>query len=384
MNGNDILRETYLRLRNSEGDKSKTQHLESDLSRLILETEEQMLAAKSDQSQRLIYAKRRARLKRIADGLAWKRLGFDEIRLLSYAGNPTPGLMAGKSGYYHERLVVENSASSSGVGFAIQNDITNILRVGDVTLLLSNNTIEVIEVKSGSEGPGLARAARQEERAKTIHTYLQTGTSRSLAGESFDEIRHVHSQDSPSYYWKRLERVCIEARSRGVAWKQLDASVVVMCYRSHLLPRLQPLIQTALASAGWTAAAADVRADIRLGVLSRHFDHKEKDSAPVRYIIPVTAFEVDSEVISSILVGELDVLVMLNRSAVIAAIKREGLEVEYTDGQVTINTEEAQLVLSERAWNWVVYGLRTVSTLIKSIQTTLLVASEIANRREAP
>jgi hypothetical protein len=250
--------------------------------------------------------------------------------------------------------------------------------VGDVTLLLSDKTVKVIEVKSGQEGPGLARAARQEERAKIIHTYLQTGISESLGGPAFREIRHIHGQEAPTYYWKRLERVCLEALSNGVMWKRLDARVLVICYQSQLLPRLRLFIQSALMSTGWTDAA------IRIGVLSRHFDCKEKDSSSVRYIIPITAFEIDPEVISSILVGDLDVLVVLNITATVDAIREAGLNAEYVDGKVTINAEAATLVITERSWNWVIYGLRTVQTLIKSIQTTLASVSETENMKEAP
>jgi hypothetical protein len=373
-----MLREIYLRLRSAEGDKSKVQELESDLSSFLLETEERLLTIKKAERDQSVYAKTRAKLKRIADGLAWKSLGFDEIRLLSYAGNPTPGFMAGKAGYYQERLVVKTLSAVPDVTFAIQNDITNILRVGDVTILLPDRTIKVIEVKSGSEGPGAARAARQEERAKVIHTYLQTGTSTNLIRERAGEVRHIQGQDPSAYYWRRLERVCVEALSRGVMWKRLDARVMVMCYRPHLLPRLQPLMQTALVSAGWANAS------IRFGVLSRHFEYKEKASASVRYIIPITAFEVDPEVISSILNGDLDVLVFLNVTAVVDAIREAGLEVECKGRQVIINTEAASLTVSERSWNWIIYGLRTVPTLIKSIQTTLLAFSDAADMKEAP
>ncbi len=362
---NHLLRGLYFRLRSAEDNRTVARDLESDLSRFILEAEELMLASKNDTARKAIYSRRRARLKRIADGLAWSVLDFDEIRLLSYAGNPTPGLMAGKGGYYAERFVVDTLYESPEVVFAIQNDITNILRVGDVTVLLPNQTIRVVEVKSGSQKVGLARAQRQKERASNIHDYLRSGDSTILAEGDIGRLLHREALWQSAYYWGRVERVCNEARKLGVIWKRLDASSLVVAYRPHLLANLQDIIGVAVASMGW------VNAKLRVGVLSRHFEEKEKTSAAVRYIMPVTAFRIDPEVVASLLVGDLDVIVIVNETAVVEALREAGMVVTDEDGCVTIETETASVQISERSWNWVVYGLRTVSTLIQSVQCVL-------------
>ncbi len=324
-----------------------------------------MLANKQDKVIKAVYNRRRARLKRLADGFVWTALGFDEIRLLAYAGNPTPGYMAGKAGYLAERSVVETLYGFSDVVFAIQNDITNILRVGDVTVLLPNQTIKIIEVKSGSGEAGLARTQRQEERSRNIHEYIRSGSSTVLAVGDFEHLQHIRASWTPTYYWGQLQRLCSEALKRGVMWKQLDANVVAIAYHPSLLANLRDIMGAAISSTGWK------KAKLRIGVLSTQFEESEKASAKVRYIIPITAFRMDPEIIVSLLAGDLDVMVILNTTAVVEALKNGGMVVTNDDGRVTVHTETATLEISERTWNWVIYGLRTVSTLVTSVQCVL-------------
>ena len=360
-----LLRDLYSRLRDAEGNRSVAKDLESALSKFTVEAEELILVNKHDSDAKAVYRRRRARLKRVADGFVWTALGFDEIRLLAYAGNPTPGYMAGKTGYWAERLAVDALYRFSDVVFVIQNDVTNILRVGDITVLLPNQTIKVIEVKSGSGNAGLARSQRQGERAKTIDEYLRSGASTVLAEGDFGHLQHLKASWSPTYYWGRLERVCSEALKRGVMWKQLDARVVVIAYRPRLLANLKNILGVAISSTGWK------QAKLRIGVLSTHFEASEKASSKVRYIIPITAFRMDPEVVSSLLVGDLDVLVIVNTTAVVEALREVGMIVTQNKDRVAIQTETATLEISERSWNWVVYGLRTVSTLVESVQSVL-------------
>lgn len=367
-----LLRDLYSRLRSAEGNRTVAKDLESDLSKFILEAEELLLANKNDKEAQTVYRRRRARLKRIADGFVWTALGFDEIRLLAYAGNPTPGYMAGKSGYWPERITVNTLYGFSDVVFAIQNDVTNILRVGDITVLLPNQTIKVIEVKSGSGKAGFARAQRQEERARrqeerarNIHEYLQSGGSTVLAEGDFERLQHIKASWAPTYYWGRLQRVCSEALNRGAMWKQLDARVLVIAYRPKLLANLNDIMAVAISSTGWK------RAKLRIGVLSTHFAESEKESRKVRYIIPITAFRMDPEVVASLLVGDLDVLVIVNATAVVEALREAGIVITNDNDRVIIHAETATLEISERTWDWVVYGLRTVSTLVASVQCVL-------------
>jgi hypothetical protein len=148
-------------------------------------------------------------------------------------------------------------------------------------------------------------------------------------------------------------------------WKQLDARVLVIAYRPKLLANLKDIMAVAISSTGWK------NAKLRIGVLSTHFEESEKASAKVRYIIPITAFSLDPEVVASLLVGDLDVLVIVNTTAVVEALREAGLVVTNDDERVIIEAETATLELSERTWNWVVYGLRTVSTLVTSVQCVL-------------
>ena len=150
----EVVKDLYLSLRWPILTKNEAQKLEVILSTSIVQAEEKILFYKksSDTDIEEAYQERRAILKRIADGLACKFFGFDEHLLRVYAMSDAPGFMAGKSGYLSERKAIQGTYSFSEIKFAIQNDITNILRVGDITLLLPDEIILPIEIKSGKRG----------------------------------------------------------------------------------------------------------------------------------------------------------------------------------------------------------------------------------------
>ena len=80
-----------------------------------------------------------------------------------------PGVWAGKKGVESELAVVEQART---VGqFAILHDLTNCLRIGDVTVFASDGDFETIEVKSD---PG-RRSPKQNRRIKTARAAVRDG-----------------------------------------------------------------------------------------------------------------------------------------------------------------------------------------------------------------
>ena len=83
-------------------------------------------------------------LRCVGDALAWRGFGFERRYILALCRNEPPGVMAGKAGLAAERARVDQAWKEDGK-FAILHDLTNCLRIGDVTVF-GDGPPETIEI----------------------------------------------------------------------------------------------------------------------------------------------------------------------------------------------------------------------------------------------
>lgn len=105
----------------------------------------------------------------VGDALAWRVFGFQRKQIIALCQNAPPGVWAGKGGVAAERAVVQQARADGQ--FAILHDLTNCLRIGDVTVFTPNGDFETIEVKSD---PG-RRSPKQNRRIKAARAAVRDG-----------------------------------------------------------------------------------------------------------------------------------------------------------------------------------------------------------------
>lgn len=104
----------------------------------------------------------------IGDALAWRVFGFERRNIIALCQNAPPVVWAGKAGARAELDAVEQAYRQDGQ-FAILHDITNCLRIGDVTIFRNDGSRETIEIKSD---PQRGKSA-QQRRIKAANDALQ-------------------------------------------------------------------------------------------------------------------------------------------------------------------------------------------------------------------
>ena len=370
---NQIAIKLYRAVRATRLSKQQRKRVEALLAQGILECEEAILASKGnrDTCSAVAYQHRRAVLKRIADGFAWRFLGSDPFRLNVYSSLPSSGYMAQKKGNAAERLAVDAAYRMREVTFAIQNDITNILRVGDVTVAVRRGHVVPIEIKSSQRGLRSVRARRQLTKYGAIEQYIRRGLTGPIEGfyrrstytsEMVSRLlRSRPIKHKRTFNWKHLEGTALKALKETYAWCAPERGCVLVCFQpQHTDPeRLSRIMEDALEGAGWT------RATLRYGALSRHFGPLDSDL--IKSVIPVTAFEIAEPVVEAMLTGLLDVAVIVDVDTAIRLLAEAGLTAEVVDGRLTVrNGDDASLTVLERPWNWVVYGLETLESFVRS------------------
>jgi hypothetical protein len=96
----------------------------------------------------------------VGDALAWRVFGFQRKHIIALCQNPPPGGFAGKAGRPAELAHVEQAYRDGE--FAILHDLTNCLRIGDVTVFANDGSFTTMEIKTN---PGRTRPA-QNRRVK--------------------------------------------------------------------------------------------------------------------------------------------------------------------------------------------------------------------------
>ena len=81
----------------------------------------------------------------VGDALARRVFGFERQYMTALARNQSPGMLAGKLGLAAERARVEQARGEYGQ-FALMHDLTNCLRIGDITAFTDEGPVQ-IEVK---------------------------------------------------------------------------------------------------------------------------------------------------------------------------------------------------------------------------------------------
>jgi hypothetical protein len=102
----------------------------------------------------------------VGDALAWRVFGFERKHIIALCQNAPPGAFAGKAGRAAELAYIEQAYSDGK--FAILHDLTNCLRIGDVTIFENNGTSQTIEVKTNPSRTRPAQTGRVKAAAAAV------------------------------------------------------------------------------------------------------------------------------------------------------------------------------------------------------------------------
>jgi hypothetical protein len=397
--------ELYRRLSALSNSKAEAQRLEEDLFLHIVEAEEAILGGKKigDRALESRERHRRALLKRIADGLSWKYFASrDRLAVKIFAIHPAPGFMYGKKGVRAEREALEDLKRLDEIDFVIQNDITNILRSGDLTYC-AGPIVEQIEIKSGgAKSFATDRAKRQTDRREAIVDYRLTGVTEhdSLMPNAVKEdvLRRATSPQSRlglatspqpslgprshfsvpgerSYHWQGIGDVLGEAKARGRSWQVVENGVILIGWNGMDAREAFGLSMSEIIDrSGWIAP------NVMIGQLSEQF--KPIENEILRYTTPITAFEVEAGAVAGLIEGSSDCCVIVDTNVVAKLFAERGYKAECDGGRWTVSSNgDWRMELGLNPWNEVLYALETLPSFVNAC-VKALEAGTVANFHE--
>lgn len=111
-------------------------------------------------------------LREIADGMVWKYFNYNRAILYMLADKQPIETIRLDQGALNT-LYEFSDVFSNPEAIAIYNDITNFLRVGDITQIKEDGSIEIIEVKASKKRD--KRVTRQKQRMSELVEFFNTG-----------------------------------------------------------------------------------------------------------------------------------------------------------------------------------------------------------------
>jgi hypothetical protein len=346
-----ICNDLFTKLQKHKSNFSKLQKLEAELSTNIHSCEVQIINSKTnDPTIEQEYRRRRCILKRIADGLAWSVFGFDSDFMFESSRHPSPGFMGNKIGYENERQVLNSSLSIEQIKFILQNDITNCIRnKGDLTILFEDNKIIPLEIKSSESG--------QRE-----HIRKQKKLQAKFEKENIQNVYVPLSSDD--YNWNKIELLYNKSKLKGFAYDVSD-DVVFALYHKYPFP----LSEIALAK--MFKHPFFLKSHPKVFELSDSFKYNE--NSELNYILPPTAFNIKSDVISNIFNGTHNIKIILDLRKLKQKIEENVKCNVMFDQDNNIHCEldgGLKLQMSHRTLLPIIYSFQKSDYLIKTIKET--------------
>jgi hypothetical protein len=122
----------------------------------------------------------------IMDGVAWRYFSFNRPLLNLFADKQSSGLIRPNEGLIASLRQYSEEIFLNPKNKAILNDITNFLRIGDITVFDNDKNLEIIEVK-GKKRKAKPRIRRQKKRMSELIEFANT-ESKNVNGKKFQII----------------------------------------------------------------------------------------------------------------------------------------------------------------------------------------------------
>lgn len=175
-------------------------------------------------------------LKRIADSVVWRVLGYDRVVVQLLAEHAETGHL---DDTVFNDLALAQKLVDEQDAIVLINDLTSILRHGDLTII-TRDGIAVMETKHGKATRRNVRAIRQRRNLEGLVSFLNTGVRTSASRRDF-----IVKVDVPIHtYQQALAGALAQARQDGyhqlIVSDHLAIEALWMADESAEFPKLRP------------------------------------------------------------------------------------------------------------------------------------------------
>jgi Holliday junction resolvase-like predicted endonuclease len=283
-------------------------------------------------------------LRDIADGIAWRFFEYNR-GLLQYLGDkPEKGPFRTHEGLFNE-LRVWSEAFDSGKSVSLINDLTNVIRIGDITIFHDNSEIEFVEVKSSKTIRGKERKARlirQKNRLEETARFFNTGKT-----TLDDHVISLHKIPIvPKTNFDSLKATIEKAKNTGAAHAEIEDYLIIECVDFETKKPVEHHINYFENNSRSISKKWREKGDILLG--PRYF-HERLDFS--HNLAPLSTWPIDSGSCANLMMGRIMVAVIINVSEIQRKFQRQGWTIEkslFDSKKIPDKTEKVTSLITLR------------------------------------
>ncbi len=256
-------------------------------------------------------------LREIVDGIVWKYFNYNRAILYMLADKqPIETLRIGKG-------TINNLYEFSDVflkhdSFAIYNDITNFLRIGDITQISEDGNIEFVEVKTKKQRG--SRITRQKKRMEEVVQFFNTGHIE-YEGKA---LKILDSKIKQKNYLKLLKNSIKKAKYKGFSTLLIGEYLILEIVDYSLVKSTDDFISYFESAHGSIQRKWNKNQDF---IYSPFFLDKMDYS---KNCAPFSIYPFDIETRADIIMGKLMINVKFNFSELLRIIERAGWNIKET------------------------------------------------------
>jgi hypothetical protein len=328
--------------------------------------------AATNDSDKISESQHRRRLLRLlGTTVAWILLEFDRPYIRAFSRGHDPGFIYGKAGYKAEVIGLAAAFESPGCA-GVLHDITNCLRIGDLTIISPSSTV-TLELKLRKNKRRMdRRERRQNRRGRITREWYEKGTSTELIPGHVAR-RHVAAEPD-EHNWRAMSLVLEEAINRGFAVQCLENCMLYCSFRVQPPVRavgaMPDIFDCLLPDALREELATQLRAFkdpyITFGCNDRHIEG-------LPGLLPFTCFDIADRYKEKLLLEELYFCVLLDMNSLREIIEQNGYFCKILqDGRLevidTSRKEDGPMVVGGNLMARVLYECMSVKTFLRYLR----------------
>lgn len=243
-------------------------------------------------------------LKLLGTTIAWILLEFDRPYIRNFARGHDSGFLFGKKGLELERLVLK-AAFKGKNSAAILHDITNCLRIGDLTVI-GPRGFSTLELKQSARKKKFdRRGLRQKRRGENAKEFYDRKISTKIHS-GYRAVAHSFKKID-KHNWKQACAVIAEADKKGHGIRIVEECLVYFAFKDEVPNEVFSYLKS-------------------LRDTHIMFGCQDKHILGIPTIMPFTCFDIPLSYKEKLLFGEINFCVLLDLNSLCRILEKNGFK----------------------------------------------------------
>ncbi len=171
----------------------------------------------------------------VADGIAWHAYSSNRTKIRALGSKEAVSFLSGKEGLASETEMLNKIKGLGTDWLPILHDLTNCLRIGDISIFWKSQLIDIIDVKANgvisvwsSEEKLGGRIKRQKQKLDRLWKFFETDNLSDIYPELWG--RALHAKTIEKHNFEAISIVMRKARRNGYGFVEPESGILYLAW----------------------------------------------------------------------------------------------------------------------------------------------------------